>query len=613
MIRVTDPCKPLDFDLSRPLEIEVGCGKGGFLTRRAKEHPECDFLGIERMLERVRLFDGKCRREKIANANVLRLEALYTFHYLLPAHHARTVYVFFPDPWPKKKHHSHRLFGPLFLNALWKRLEIGGKLEFATDHKEYFETVCKCFEDDSPQKPRFERVEPMPRPKEVWTEFETMFREQGLPIYSAAWKSLPGDDEPLKPLTIPPEAEPREGIKRRTSLVGMALTMGALLLGAAFPSVASASCSNVVFDASMTNGTGWVFYDKVFIRTTKPTVGFNSKEGKISSPVYPDVITAVVARVSNSGGATPTRHLTLEPLSSGISVGESRVFEAMAKDKLNEQTLVFDESMAVDSFTLQLTGSGKTGNWYIYEMDIYFASGDGGEPPVPDDPPDDPPSPSVDVKPIGMSALPRMAGGCSRYSLNVEEIAGNNKLPDGWQVFKGEEHVTTRENDNKGTTGTSGAYVWKPKSGVCGFGVLTTQSPQWIYGCAFVNDGNAAADGVRLVTRMGQWGANSNCKNAKTVNVEYAVADSARLLTDALEWQDIPTAAFTTVYTNNQEGAEFPALGAVVTNELPRLKRGSALMVRAVDPAGSNANAALGFADFELIFSLRNPFAVLLH
>ena len=220
ILRVTDITRPIAFDLSRPLEIEVGCGKGRFLTARAASHPECDFLGIERMLERVRLFAGKCRRGEIGNARVLRLEALYTFHYLLPAHHARTVYVFFPDPWPKKKHHSHRLFGPLFLNALWKRLEVGGRLEFATDHREYFEVVCECFDADNQRlgakpSPRFRRVAPMPRPKEVWTEFETMFREQGLPVYSAAWESLPADDAPLAPLTIPPEAEPREGIFRR--------------------------------------------------------------------------------------------------------------------------------------------------------------------------------------------------------------------------------------------------------------------------------------------------------------------------------------------------------------------------------------------------------------
>ena len=205
ILKVTDPCKPLEFDLSRPLEIEVGCGKGKFLTARAKAHPECDFLGIERMLDRVRKFDGKCRYLKIENASVLRLEALYTFHYLLPAHHARTVYVFFPDPWPKKRHHSHRLFGPLFRAALWKRLAVGGKLEFATDHKEYFEEVVEGFLADE----RFERVEPMARPPEVWTEFETLFRGQGLPIYSAAWKAKDLPDYELEPLTIPPEMEPR--------------------------------------------------------------------------------------------------------------------------------------------------------------------------------------------------------------------------------------------------------------------------------------------------------------------------------------------------------------------------------------------------------------------
>lgn len=213
VIKIDDPCRPLEFDPGRPLEVEIGCGKGRFLSGKAAREPECDFLGIERMLGRVRLFAGKCRRAGLENVRILRLEAHYTFHYLLPAHRVRRVYVFFPDPWPKRKHRSHRLFGPLFLNALWKRLETGGKLEFATDHAEYFSTVCECLAND----PRFERVEPMPRPREVWTEFETMFREKGMPVYSAAWRSLEADDAPLAPLTVPPEAEPREGVPRRAS------------------------------------------------------------------------------------------------------------------------------------------------------------------------------------------------------------------------------------------------------------------------------------------------------------------------------------------------------------------------------------------------------------
>ena len=215
IIPVKDITKPLAcpaiYDLSRPLEVEVGCGKGRFLTGRAAASPDCVFLGIERMLERVRTFDRKAERMGLANVHVVRLEALYTFWYLLPAHHARTVYVFFPDPWPKRKHHSHRLFGPLFLTALWKRLEVGGRLEFATDHEEYFHVVEECFAADA----RFTRVAPRPRGPEEWTEFETMFRNQGLPIHAAAWQSLPADDAPLAPLAIPLEDEPREGIYRR--------------------------------------------------------------------------------------------------------------------------------------------------------------------------------------------------------------------------------------------------------------------------------------------------------------------------------------------------------------------------------------------------------------
>ena len=218
IIPVTDPCRPLAcpaiYDLARPLEVEVGCGRGRFLTGRAAKNPACEFLGIERMKERVNVFDGKVRRGKLANAHVVRLEALYTFHYLLPEHHARTVYVFFPDPWPKKRHQSHRLFGPLFLNALWKRLEIGGTLEFATDHEEYFQTVEACFAGDR----RFTRVAPLERGPAEWTEFETLFRGQGLPIHAAAWRTLPVENEqPLAPLAIPPEDEPREGIVRRPS------------------------------------------------------------------------------------------------------------------------------------------------------------------------------------------------------------------------------------------------------------------------------------------------------------------------------------------------------------------------------------------------------------
>lgn len=199
------------FKEDKPVIVEIGFGMGSSTEIIARERTDYNYLCLEVYLQGfVRLLKS-VGEQNLENIKLMRFNAVDVLEHMIPDGSVEGFHIFFPDPWPKKKHHSHRLFGPLFLNALWKRLEVGGKLEFATDHKEYFETVKECFAGDK----RFEEVEPMPRPKEVWTEFETMFREQGLPIYSAAWKSLPADDAPLSPLTIPPEAEPREGIFRR--------------------------------------------------------------------------------------------------------------------------------------------------------------------------------------------------------------------------------------------------------------------------------------------------------------------------------------------------------------------------------------------------------------
>lgn len=199
---------PIDefFDPSRPLEIEIGCGKGRFLSTRATKNPDTQYLGIERMLSRVRKLDKKAGRLHLDNLRILRLEAFYTFYYLLPAHRVRTVYVFFPDPWPKRHHHNRRLFAPLFLDALWTRLEIGGVVQVATDHLDYFAEIRKRLSAD----PRFKESPAMERAEDEQTEFEHIFRAQGLPIGQCAFQSLPAQEIPLLPLTIGPEMEPRE-------------------------------------------------------------------------------------------------------------------------------------------------------------------------------------------------------------------------------------------------------------------------------------------------------------------------------------------------------------------------------------------------------------------
>jgi len=211
VIGVSDPAVPLPldalFDPARPLEIEIGCGKGRFLAARAAKCRDAQYLGIERMLSRVRKLDKKACNLGLTNLRVLRLEAFYTFYYLLPAHRVRTVYVFFPDPWPKRHHHNRRLFSPLFLDVLWTRLEIGGAVQVATDHLDYFAEIRKRLAADA----RFKEIPAMERSEDEQTEFEHIFRSQGLPIGQCAFQTLPAPEVPLPPLEVPPEMEPREG------------------------------------------------------------------------------------------------------------------------------------------------------------------------------------------------------------------------------------------------------------------------------------------------------------------------------------------------------------------------------------------------------------------
>lgn len=211
LIPLADLTQPFDLaalfaDATHPLEIEIGSGNGRFLAARAAKHPEVNYIGIERMLPRVRKMDKKATRLHLDNVRILRLEAFYTFYYLLPIHGVRTVYVFFPDPWPKRKHHSHRLFAPKFLEALWMRLVPNGTLQLATDDADYFAAIQKVFAAN----PRFAAAAVDHRPADEQTDFELLFRGKGLPIGEAAYRALPDLPElSLAPLTIPEELLPR--------------------------------------------------------------------------------------------------------------------------------------------------------------------------------------------------------------------------------------------------------------------------------------------------------------------------------------------------------------------------------------------------------------------
>jgi len=134
------------FGNDHPLEIDLGCGDGSFLIEMAQHYPERNFIGVERLLGRVR---GVCKRIHelgLTNVKVLRLESQYTLEYLLEKHSVSRLHLLCPDPWPKARHHKRRLVQQPFLKILHDVLTPDGEFLFKTDHPEYFEWVCEEME-----------------------------------------------------------------------------------------------------------------------------------------------------------------------------------------------------------------------------------------------------------------------------------------------------------------------------------------------------------------------------------------------------------------------------------------------------------------------------------
>ncbi|MBC8392374.1 MAG: tRNA (guanosine(46)-N7)-methyltransferase TrmB [Deltaproteobacteria bacterium] len=124
-----------------PVEIEIGSGKGTFLVEQAKMFPEINFLGIEWANKFYKHAVDRMERWGLANVRILRTDAAVFIKEHVPDTSIEAFHLYFPDPWPKKKHHKRRFFCDDNLAEIYRILKPDGIINIATDHENYYEQM----------------------------------------------------------------------------------------------------------------------------------------------------------------------------------------------------------------------------------------------------------------------------------------------------------------------------------------------------------------------------------------------------------------------------------------------------------------------------------------
>lgn len=172
---------------NQPVEIEIGVGKGTFLMERAKRRGDINFLGIEYAKSYAVYVADRVRRAEFENVRMICADAERVFREALGDDSVMRVHIYFPDPWPKRRHNHRRLVQPRFIEQARRVISPGGQLLLVTDHRDYFQQMQRTMNnragfaatdypslhDDSPYV--------------VGTNFERKYVEEGRAIYKMAF------------------------------------------------------------------------------------------------------------------------------------------------------------------------------------------------------------------------------------------------------------------------------------------------------------------------------------------------------------------------------------------------------------------------------------------
>ena len=168
---------PEIFHRKAPLILEIGSGMGETTAAIAAKHPEADFIAVEVHGPGVGSLLKRIEAQGLTNVRVIRHDAVEVLENMIPAGALAALHVFFPDPWPKKRHHKRRLVQPSFVSLVKDKLAVGGVVHLGTDWIEYANQIEALFS----QNDFFEKSDAgyVSRPG---TKFEARGRRLGLEV-----------------------------------------------------------------------------------------------------------------------------------------------------------------------------------------------------------------------------------------------------------------------------------------------------------------------------------------------------------------------------------------------------------------------------------------------
>jgi len=171
-----------------PVHMEIGSGKGTFLLGQARAQPSDNFLGIEWARKYYRYAVDRIGRWGLTNVRIIRTDAAGFIAESVPDDSVNFFHIYFPDPWPKKRHHKRRFICPDNLEHLIRCLKNGGQIRIATDHADYFEQIKNVLASRSEAFEQIEFIKPAGAESEEWTgtNFERKYIKEQRSIYTIA-------------------------------------------------------------------------------------------------------------------------------------------------------------------------------------------------------------------------------------------------------------------------------------------------------------------------------------------------------------------------------------------------------------------------------------------